>query len=81
MPWFYFDLMIYEHPRDRGGMILENAPAAKERADALAQELRIARPELQGRGCYICVVDDEGIEVHRTFIDPIPSWSISTGQK
>jgi hypothetical protein len=25
MPWFYFDLMIDNHPRDQGGMILEDA--------------------------------------------------------
>jgi len=59
MPWFYFDLTIDNHPRDQGGMIIENAAAAEDRADALAIELRTARPELQGKGCFIRVNDDD----------------------
>jgi hypothetical protein len=41
MPWFYFDLMVDNHPRDQGGMILEDASLAQERADSLAQEINV----------------------------------------
>ena len=81
MPWFYYDLIIDSHPRDQGAMILENATIAKERAESLAEELRIARPELQGKGCYIRAVDDDSKEVYRTALDPAPTWSIRTVQK
>jgi hypothetical protein len=81
MPWFYFDLMVDNHPRDQGGMILENATAAKDRAESLAHELRTARPELQGKGCYIRAIDEEAKEVYRTPVDMTPTWSVSTVQK
>lgn len=81
MPWFYFDLMINDHPRDQGGMILEGVAGARDRANSLAHELRIARPELQGKGCYIRVTDDETKEVYRTPPDLAPVWSIHTVQK
>lgn len=81
MPWFYFDLMIDNHPHDQGAMIVENAGVAKERAESLARELRVARPELQGKGCSIRVTDDESKEVYRTALDPAPTWSIPTVQK
>jgi hypothetical protein len=81
MPWFYFDLMIDNHPRDQGGMILEDTAGARDRANALAHELRIARPELQGKGCFIRVTDEDAKEVHRTPVDMAPAWSIHTVQK
>jgi len=81
MPWFYFDLIIENHPHDQGAMILENAAVAKERAESLAQELRVARPELHGKGCSIRVTDDDSKEVYRTALDPVPNWSIRTVQK
>jgi hypothetical protein len=81
MPWFYFDLVVDNHPRDQGGMILEDVAVASDRADALAQEISIARPELQGKGCYIRVTDEEAKEVHRIPVDMTPTWSIRTVQK
>jgi hypothetical protein len=81
MPWFYFDLTVNNHPRDQGGMILEDIAAAQDRADSLANELRITRPELQRKGCYIRVTDGEAREVYRTPVDLTPTWSISTIQK
>lgn len=81
MPWFYFDLIIDSHPRDQGGMILEDIETARDRADDLAREVRIARPELLGKGCRIRVVDDETKELYSTSIDPIPAWSIQTVQR
>jgi hypothetical protein len=81
MPWFYFDLMIDGHPGDQGAMILEDVAVAKDRADALAREIFIAKPELQGSGCSVRVVDDEAGERYRTSIDPISTWSIQTVQK
>ena len=70
MPLFYFDLMIDNHPRDQGGMILEDVAGARDRADALAEELHRLRPDLGGRGCYIRVMDDGDREIHRTPLDP-----------
>jgi hypothetical protein len=78
MPWFYFDLMIDNHPHDQGGMILEDTEAARDRADALARELRIARAELLGKGCCVRVVDDETKELYSTSIDSIHTLSIQT---
>jgi hypothetical protein len=62
-------------------MILENAVGARDRANSLAQELRIARPELQGKCCYIRVTDEETNEVYRTPLDLTPTWSVHTVQK
>jgi hypothetical protein len=81
MPWFYFDLMVDNHPRDQGGMILEDASLARERADSLAKEINAARADLQGRGSYIRVTDEDAKEVHRSPIDVPPVWSIKTLQK
>lgn len=81
MPWFYFDLVIDSHPHDQGGMILEDIPLAKERAESFVRELRIARPELHGKRCYIRVTDDDSKEVHRVSLDPTSTWSIATVQR
>jgi hypothetical protein len=81
MPWFYFDLIVDDQPRDQGGMILEDTARAQDRADSLAHELRIARPELQGKGCHIRVTDEEAREVYRACVDPTPTWSIRTVQR
>jgi len=81
MPWFYFDLMIDGHPRDQGGMILEDAALASDRADVLAREIFMARPELQGKGCFVRVVDDEARELYRASIEPVPAWSVKTVQR
>jgi hypothetical protein len=47
MPYFYFDLVVGEEFKDQGGMILEDTQIAFEKADSLASELYIVRPELR----------------------------------
>ncbi len=73
MPYFSFDLVIDEEFRNQGGMILENTRLASEKADCLAIELLIARPELRSRGCAVRVTDDDNIELYRSHLEPIPS--------
>jgi hypothetical protein len=50
-------------------MILEDLTATSDRADRLANELSIVRPELRSRGCAVRVTDDDGKEVYRTPLD------------
>ena len=52
-------------------MILEDKACAFDRADQLASELCIVRPELRGRSCVIRVMDENGREIYRTPIDAI----------
>jgi hypothetical protein len=72
MPYFYYDLVIGNDYRDQGGMILEDQLLAAARADRLASELAIIRPEL--KGCAIRVVDEDNREFHRSPLDPVPTW-------
>ena len=74
MPSFYFDLVIDEEFKNQGGMILEDAQIAFERAESLASELSAVRPELRSRGCAVRVTDCENRELYRTPVDPIPAW-------
>jgi hypothetical protein len=55
MPFYYFDLLVNGTPHAQlvngtphaqGGMILEDLAIASDRADALASELRLLKPEL-----------------------------------
>jgi len=66
MPCFYFDLVTDNESRDQGGMILENQEAAVERADDLAGELAIVRPELKRRRASVRVLDENDTEIYRT---------------
>jgi hypothetical protein len=50
MPYFNFDLVIGEVFKDQGGMILEDSEIAIDKANSLASELRIIRPDLRSRG-------------------------------
>jgi hypothetical protein len=72
MPYFNFDLVIGEEFNSQGGMILENAEGAIDKADCLASELCIARPELRSRGCTVRVIDCDCRELYRTPVDPNP---------
>jgi hypothetical protein len=72
MPYFNFDLVIGQEFKDQGGMILEDLTTAADRADQLAVELCIVRPELRPRGCAIRVIDD-GKEVYRTPLEAMSS--------
>jgi hypothetical protein len=74
MPYYYFDLVIGEEFKDQGGMILEDTHIAFDKADCLATELSIVRPELRSRGCTIRVTDGENRELYRAPLDPVPKW-------
>ena len=72
MPYFYFDLVIGEEFKDQGGMILEDTDIAFDKADCLATELSIVRPDLRSRGCAVRVTGGENRELYRTPLDPAP---------
>jgi hypothetical protein len=74
MPHFYFDLVLGEEFKDQGGMILEDTQIAFDKADCLATELSIVRPELRSRGCTVRVTDGENKELYRAPLDPVPMW-------
>lgn len=76
MPWFYFDLVVDEQPQHQGAMILENNEGARDRADALAEELRAAKPGIDGKRCFVRVIDEANEEVYRTLLEPVPKWSL-----
>ena len=74
MPYFSFDLVIGTEFRNQGGMILEDTENAIDKADSLANELCIVRPDLRSKGCAVRVTDGDSHEFYRTPVDPIPSW-------
>ena len=74
IPYYHFDLVIDEQFKGQGGMILEDTQVAFERAESLAGELSVVRPDLRSRGCAVRVTDYENRELYRTPIDPIPLW-------
>jgi hypothetical protein len=78
MPYFNFDLIIGEECKSQGGMILENAQGAIDKADSLASELSVARPELRRKGCAVRVIDGDSNELYRTPVDVVPPWMKSS---
>jgi hypothetical protein len=80
MPFYYFDLLVDGQPNSQGSMILEDLAVASDRADALASELRVLKPELRSRNCFVRVVDENDNEIYRTALDPVPSWSVRSSQ-
>jgi hypothetical protein len=72
MPYFSFDLVLNEEFKDQGGMILENTEVAFEKAESLASELSVVRPDLRSRGCAVRVTDYDKRELYRTPLDPVP---------
>jgi hypothetical protein len=72
MPYFSFDLVMDEEFKGQGGMILENTEVAFEKAESLASELSVVRPDLRSRGCAVRVTDYENRELYRTPLDPVP---------
>jgi hypothetical protein len=80
MPFYYFDLMIDGQSNNQGSLILEDHAVASDRADALAGELRVLKPELRSRDCFVRVVDEHDNEIYRTALDPVPSWSVRSSQ-
>ena len=71
MPYFNFDLVIGAEFKCQGGMILENTENAIDKADSLASELRIVRPELCSTGCAVRVTDCDSNELYRTPVELI----------
>lgn len=69
MPYFNFDLVIGAEFKCQGRMILENTENAIDKADSLASELRIVRPELCATGCSVRVTDCESNELYRTPVE------------
>src|SRR5580704_11326852 len=63
MPYFHFDLVIDEQF------------VAFERAESLASELSVVRPDLRSTGCAVRVTDYENRELCRTPLDPDESRS------
>ena len=74
MPYYSFDLVIGEEYKNQGGLILEDMDVATDRAEQLASELCVVRPELKARGCAVRVTDSDNNELHRTPLDPVPVW-------
>jgi hypothetical protein len=72
MPYFNFELVIGEDFKNQGCMILEDSEIAIDKANSLASELRIVRPELCSRGYAVRVTDGDSHEFYRTPVDPIP---------
>ena len=66
MPYFNFDLVIGAEFKCQGGMILENTENAIDKAESLASELRIVRPELCSTGGAVRVTDSDSNELYRT---------------
>lgn len=81
MPYYYFDLMIDGRAHDQGGMALEDFAVATDRADALASELHVVRPELKVKQCFVRVVDENQTEIYRTPVDPVPKWAVKSAQR
>jgi len=74
MPYFNFDLVIGADFKNQGGMILEDTEIAIDKADSLASELCIVRPELRSRRCAVRVTDADSREFYRTPVDLSPAW-------
>lgn len=74
MPYNSFDLVVDEVCKHQGGLILENLGVASDRAEQLADELRVVLPELKQKNCAIRVSDGENKELYPTPLDPVPSW-------
>jgi len=74
MPYYSFDLVIGGEFKNQGGLILEDLELASDRADQLACELRVVRPELNAKGCAVRVTNADNRELYRTPLDPVPPW-------
>ena len=62
MPYFSFDLVTDEEFKNQSVMILEDSEIAIDKADSLANELRVARPQLCSRGYAVRVTDRDGTD-------------------
>ena len=74
MPYFSFDLVLGEEFKNQGVMILEDTEIAIDKADSLAEEICVARPQLCSKGYAVRVTDRDGSELYRTPVDQIRPW-------
>jgi hypothetical protein len=81
MPYYYFDLVIGEEYKNQGGIILEDLELASDRADQLAIELCLVRPELKAKDCAVRVTDGDNNELYRTPLYPIPRWKAAAAMR
>jgi hypothetical protein len=81
MPYFSFDLVIGEVFKKQGVMILEDTELAIDKADSLAEEICVARPQLCSKGYAVRVTDRDGSELYRTPVDQIPPWLRSSPRR
>jgi hypothetical protein len=81
MPYFNFDLVIGGDFKSQGGMILEDTEIAIDKAESLASELCIVRPELRSRGCAVRITDGNSNELYRIPIDLPPPWLRSSRRR
>src|SRR3979411_413584 len=78
MPYFNFDLVIGEDFKNQGGMILEDSEIAIDKANSLASELRIVRPDLRSRECAVRYRRRQS-RILPYSSRPIPLWLKRTG--
>ena len=71
MPYFNFDLVVGTDFKSQGGMILENTDYAIDKADSLASELCVVRPELCSTECAVRVTDGDSNELYRAPVEPV----------
>jgi len=71
VPYYNFDLVIGAEFKNQGAMILENTENAIDKADSLANELCVVRPELCSKGCAVRVTDGDSNELYRTPVELI----------
>ena len=57
--------------KSQGGMILEDTPSAIDKAESLASELCVVRPELRSRECAVRITDGDSNELYRTPVELI----------
>ena len=69
MPYYHFDLVLGTQLKSQGSMILENCNSAIDRADRLAGELSVARPDLCAEGGVVRVTDEDKNELYRTALE------------
>jgi uncharacterized protein DUF6894 len=71
MPYYHFDLVVGVQHKSQGGVILEDCNSAIDRADRLAGELSVVRPDLCAAGGVVRVTDEDKNELYRTALERV----------
>ena len=74
-------ISIGEVFKNQGVMILEDTEIAIDKADSLAEEICVVRPQLCSKGYAVRVTDRDGSELYRTPVDQIPLWLRSSPRR